>query len=221
MNINKLMIRSSFYPGSGFLSHYSDDQIKNEPMLFSADYNYAMENGGPITKQFIMQLPPEIAGKPDFIFDSRSHMLMEGWYPCIPGWHLDDVPRTRKDGQPDHVYPEYKSKHAMALVGDASVTSFLQGNFVLEDILDGDGRTIYKVWDEAINKALETVPSLEKAAPTNQIIFFDCETFHRGNPATKSGWRWFGRASWNTKREVKNEIRNQVQVYMPCINQGW
>jgi hypothetical protein len=198
----------------------TEKEVKDEPMLFSADFDYAWKKGGEITREFLLKLPDYITKRKDFIFDSRVHMLMPGWYPCIPGWHLDDVPRTRVDGQPDHENPEYQSEHAMALVGDASVTSFFSGNLELEDVSVGEG-TIYKVWDEKIENILVDNPYYEVKAPTNQIIFFDCHSFHKGNPATKNGWRWFGRASWNTKREVKNEIRHQVQVYMPVPNQGW
>ena len=30
---------------------------------------------------------------PDFTWDVKVHMLMPRQYPCIPGWHVDNVPR--------------------------------------------------------------------------------------------------------------------------------
>lgn len=67
--------------------------IKNEKMFFNSDLVFAYENGGPITKSFIDNLPEE--WKTNSVFDSRVHMLMPGWYPAIPGWHHDDVPRPK------------------------------------------------------------------------------------------------------------------------------
>lgn len=48
------------------------------------------------------------------------------------------------------------------------------------------------------------------------------EDYHRAIPATGSGWRFFLRASVNTlTRGPLNEIRNQVQVYLPSEHLGW
>jgi hypothetical protein len=199
---------------------FTDDEIKNEPMFFSSDAHFPRGIWGPITREFLARIHPDIITRPDFIFDSRSHMLMPGMFPCIPGWHVDDVPRTRPDGQPDHANPEYRSEHIMCLIGDCSVTSFLSGTIELEDVPIGGG-TVYKAWDEEINKRLITYPEAEVSCPVGVPVHFNCQSFHRGNPATKNGWRWFGRVSWNTNRKPKNEIRKQVQVYMPVVNQGW
>jgi hypothetical protein len=87
------------------LPTFSIEMIKNEPMFFSADSDFVKEHGGPITRRFLASMPSDWIAARDLIWDSRSHMLMPGWYPCIPGWHLDDIPRTRPDGQPDHVNP--------------------------------------------------------------------------------------------------------------------
>jgi len=35
----------------------------------------------------------------DYIIDVKVHMLMPGQYPCIPGWHLDMVPRDKDNNQ--------------------------------------------------------------------------------------------------------------------------
>lgn len=108
-----------------FDKEYSIETVKNEPMFFSSDVNYAYENGGPITKRFLDLLPYRFNTG---VFDSRVHMLMPGWVPCIPGWHHDDVPRTRSDGQPDYENMAYKSEHVMGLVnGDLAPTQFAVG----------------------------------------------------------------------------------------------
>lgn len=64
------------------------------------------------------------------------------------------------------------------------------------------------------------VLSVQSAGP-NDLIYFDWQAFHTGSQSIGSGWRWFGRISINTDRKVANEIRRQVQVYIPRTNQGW
>ncbi len=146
-------------------------------------------------------------------------MLMPGWFPCIPGWHLDDVPRTLPDGQPDHFTPAYESDHMMAIWGSASVTSFAVGQIRLTEPAPGD--PIYSVWHAQIERAIQTGELREVLVPTESLVNFTWQSFHRGNPATKNGWRFFIRASRRTKREHRNEVRTQVQVYLPAVNAGW
>lgn len=211
------MLSFKSYPHHvNWLNAFSQEQVKAEPMLFSADWEFAEKHGGPITRQFLEVL--DAKGWRGAIFDSRTHMLMSGWYPCIPGWHLDDVPRTRKDGQPDHANPRYKAEHVMAVVGDASLTEFINNRVELEDVPEGKG-VVYGVWNEQLRRCLH--PNDIRVARDREVIAFDWQTFHRGVPAIKSGWRFFIRASRNTERKFTNEIRSQVQVYLPAPEAGW
>lgn len=213
------------YVGNGKPADFDQTTVKNEPMLFSADADFAWKHAGPITDWFLACIMPVCAkagvAQRDVIIDTRVHMLMPGWFPCIPGWHLDDVPRTRPDGQPDHKNPAYRAQHFMALIGDASLTEFAIGTIRLNDVPVGSGRVIYGEWNDAIDKMLAAGDITTHSAKPGHIISFGDQDFHRGTPAAKSGWRWFGRASINTHRKATNEIRNQVQVYMPVPNAGW
>lgn len=197
---------------------YGESLVKNEPMLFSASKDFARKNGGPITRAFL-----DTGMVPDgSVIDSRVHMLMPGWYPCIPGWHLDDIPRTREDGQPDHSHPAYRSSNIMAIVGDASVTEFIEGELDLTDIGLREG-AVYGQWNARINQMLSQpncTLAVRQVAP-GKVIQFGFGAFHRGVPATKPGWRFFIRANYNTAREAKNEIRRQTQVYLPVPEAGW
>lgn len=209
---------SYFQYGPRFdLYKFTEAQIKAEPMLFSADMKFASYYGGPITRAFLEALPPDVRTYP-MIVDSRVHMLMPGWYPCIPGWHHDDVPRGT-DGQPNYNSPEYLAKHAFAIFGDASVTSLASGRVVLPE--PPKGSVTYGLWHPLVEAHVKAGSLTEVPTPVNQMIHFDWQTFHKGNPATKAGWRFFIRASWNTKRKPLNEIRTQVQVYMNAENEGW
>ena len=196
---------------------FTGQAVKDEPMIFSGDYAFSWEHGGPITRAFLELLPDK-----NCVIDSRTHMLMPGWYPCIPGWHLDDVPRTRPDGQPDHLHPAYRAYNIMAIVGDASVTEFISGELDLEDIGFYEG-AVYGKWNAEINRRLaepDCKIALRKV-PESTLIYMPFGAFHRGTPATKNGWRFFIRANFNTARKPSNEIRTQVQVYLPVPEAGW
>lgn len=232
-------VNSSFVLGSKVHS-YTQAEIKAEPMLWNCDIDHAYKYGGDITKEFINNLPLDYSSGP-VIFDSRTHMLMPGWFPCIPGWHHDDVPRTRTDGQPNYSDP-MRSHHAMMLCNaDICPTEFLTIDTLFK--APPIGTTIYEEWDSQIDNMIHTSPWIKKQitqCPDNQILLFTDRTWHRGTAAVASGWRFFIRASihydsqpdsprnqlltWRRKERgdgFKNEIRTQVQVYLETLNKGW
>lgn len=157
-------------------------------------------------------------------------MLMPGWYPAIPGWHHDDVPRPEipvgqhfiTAGQPDYDNPRYKSEHVLGLVNaDVCPTEFAIGNCTMPKI--EDGQLIYREWHKAVEDLLAH-DMLQLVQTKDRTLYqFDWQTFHSGRQAMSHGWRWFGRVSRNTDRtiEITNEIRNQVQVYLEFPMEGW
>lgn len=204
----------------GFDAAWPESFVKNEPMFFNCDLDFAYLYGGQITRNFISALPQDWQDC-NPVLDSRVHMLMPGWYPCIPGWHHDDVPRSTPTGQPNYVNPEYHSEHLMGLVnGDICPTVFALGTV---EVSDPDiNTTIYKKWHEEVDRSL--LDDVDVAfAQSGRYIQFDWQTFHTGAAATKGGWRWFARLSRNTSRQQKitNEVRRQVQVYMDNLTEGW
>lgn len=204
-----------------------ESDVKNEPMFFNCSLEYAYDNGGPITKSFIEKIP---AGWDISVFDSRVHMLMPGWYPAIPGFHHDDVPRPEipvgqhfiTAGQPDYENPRYRSEHILGLVnGEICPTMFAIGTAIMPEVAPGE--LIYRKWDAVIKKHIEEGRLESMNAPSNRLVYFDCDTFHTGTKAVKNGWRWFGRVSRNTDRvnKITNEIRKQAQVYLEFPMEGW
>lgn len=186
--------------------------IKQEPMFFSADMDFAYTNGGPITKAFI---DGYLLDKTGWIIDSRVHMLMPGWYPCIPGWHHDDIPRSATNGQPNYDNPEYKAVHRMCVIGKSAMPEFLNQIVALDKV---ENDVVYKVWNDQINN----IPGLRtQTLQSGDVVEFGEQDFHRGLPATQDCWRFFIRASRNTTRQFHNEIRKQVQVYMSELEAGW
>lgn len=226
-------IDSRFTIGSA-LPCFSEDKIKNEPMFWSATPRYAWENGGPITRAFLAAIfnitlsdyAPWVLRKADnYCFDSRVHMLMPGWFPCIPGWHHDDVPRSRGDGQPNYQNPEFHSKHIFALVnGDICPTEFAVGKTSMPHIPKGLG-PVYKFWHNVVEQDIKEGTLERITPPSNHLIHFDWQSFHQGTKAVERGWRWFGRLTWDAGYEKgrphHNEIRKQVQVYLDNPMEGW
>jgi hypothetical protein len=200
-------------------SQFSQDDIKNEPMFFNCDIEFAYRNGGQITRDFIHHLPADwITCNP--VIDSRVHMLMKDWYPCIPGWHHDDVPRSTPTGQPNYCTPEYRAEHLMGLVnGDICPTLFIKDTVIVTD--PDINKTVYEEWDKEIRSKL--LPYKTYEADSGMYLQFDGDTFHTGQAAKQTGWRWFMRLSRNTDRQkhITNEIRRQVQVYLANPVAGW
>lgn len=203
-------------------------EVKNEPMLFNCDLQGAFSNGGPLTHEFIFRLPDEWRDVP-IVIDSRVHMLMPRWYPCVPGWHHDDVPRTRSDGQPNYGPGQFRSEHIMALVnGGACPTVFALGSaeFIEPDL----GQVVYEHFHRQVEGLIRDARLREESAPSNRLIRFDDRTWHRGSAAVANGWRFFIRASRYYSPDGTpvprgnprtNEVRRQVQVYMDNVNLGW
>lgn len=202
------------------MPRFNESDVKNEPMLFSCDRATAIALGSRITHSFIESLPESWLEAMDLIVDTRVHMLMPGWFPCIPGWHHDDVPRTRTDGQPNYRTPEYTAKHAMALVGgDICPTEFALGKASFNE--PQSGRVIYRDWHPVVDGMIRDGTLTKFICPSNKMVFFDWHSWHQGSRAVAGGWRWFGRATINTHRKPSNEMRRQVQVYLENPMDGW
>lgn len=207
---------------------FPDEVVKNEPMLFNCDMAAASRQGGVITKAFLGLLPLDWHDCP-VVVDTRVHMLMPGWYPCIPGWHHDDVPRTRPDGQPSYEHGQDRSWHVMALVNARlAPTTFALGKSRFPH--PPHGITTYELWHGAVELKLRQGELKQWQLRTGNLVLFDDRCWHRGSEAVGTGWRWFGRVSRYfdaAGREIARrnprtcEVRRQVQVYLPAVNAGW
>lgn len=211
-------------------SHYlrQTEHVKNEPMLWNCDGEHAWTLGGPITKQWLSQMP-EGWQRDDgpVVVDTRVHMLMPGWMPCIPGWHHDDVIRDTPNGQPNYFSPT-RSEHLMTLLNsDVSATEFAVGS--AQFVIPADDQIMYQVWHPEVDALLLKGTLSSVTVPDSALVSFNDRAWHRGTPAVKGGWRWFGRISRYQRDGVRidrgnprtNETRNQVQVYLPEPNKGW
>ena len=199
-----------------------NEDIKSEPMFFNCDLKYALDKGGKITKNFLNALPDDWKNNP-LVFDSRVHMLMTGWYPGIPGYHHDDVPRSDMlSGQPDYDNPKYRSEHILGLINaEVCPTKFVVGECKMSCVPDGE--LIYRAWHSEIETLIEQNKVSVITLADKKLYYFNCDAFHACSKAVSNGWRWFGRVSRNTDRvnEVTNEIRVNAQVYLEFPTEGW
>lgn len=206
---------------------WSQDDIKNEPMFFKSHISFVRENCGPVTRSFLDSAPP---GWDDCIIDSRSHMLMNGWYPAIPGFHHDDVPRPPIPGgqhfltapQPDYDTTRYYSEHIVGLLNaEVCPTQFAVGKCVMPEIAEGG--LIYREWHKEVIRLLGSGELESVMAASGKMYQFNWQTFHQCTKAVGSGWRWFIRLTRNsdTVKSPMNEIRKQVQVYLEFPMEGW
>lgn len=220
---------STFHVLAPFATDVSTSALKDEPMFFNSDLTFAYAKGGSATRAFIDAMPDEWRDAPA-VFDSRVHMLMPGWFPAIPGFHHDDVPRPPipvgqhfgTAGQPDYDTPRYHSDHIMGLInGDIAPTEFAIGLCEMPEVPDGE--VIYRRWHIEVERLIGARKMFRVSAPDRKLLQFDCHAFHQGTRTVGNGWRWFGRVSRNTERTatVTNEIRRQVQVYLEYPMEGW
>ena len=204
---------------------YRSLEIEQEPMFVQATWDFAYDNGSKITHAFlkeIAKLRPLSSFKfENLVIDSRTHMLKPGWYPCIPGWHHDDVPRPQPLARPDYENPWYHSKHIMMVIDSSesptgSLTEFIQSRTDVPWPLD-ERASLYGVWDAHLSKQEPEIYTVDSGV----LVYFDMNSFHRGVPARKDGWRFFIRASWDTGLTPQNKIRKNANVYVPWATAGW
>jgi hypothetical protein len=193
----------------GDLHQLSDDVIKNEPMLDAASRAFVLKYGGPVVKNFLKALPEDWIDTP-IIVDTRVQYLKPGMYPKVPGWHLTDVPRTSKYGQPEVLEPRYKSEHVICVTGATSFPEFLVQEVNIE--LPPYSINIYDSFDEQLNSLDDKRVQI---AMDGRIYRYDWNTVCRSVPANASGWRLYLHASRYTERDIINNTKKQVQVYLP------
>lgn len=195
------------------MSEYREQTIINEPMFFQASPEYAYHYGGTMTKEFIDEC--DIRFSDEYVVDSRVHMLKPGWYPCIPGWHLDGI--RRPDGQPDFVNIPKNDNHLLSVIGPTSMTEFLNRRVKLHR---PDPENVYQSFTRQINLQISSNVAEPVSYPSGSIIEFGPTDFHRGVAADEHGWRFFIRASKDGSVPLNNQ-RTQVQVYLDEKDKGW
>jgi hypothetical protein len=213
------------YRGPVVPPSWETEDYANETMLFSADVGFARKNGGPMTQYALAALEKhyriseEATKAPDLygVIDTRVHMLMPGMIPAIGGWHCDGVPRPGGDyaDQPNPRMFDHRVAHYTITTSqsETSKTAFLAEPL---DVYLPPGA---RVWT-ALHKAIAEKPRKVVQADHGWVARFDLGTPHKASVTTTAGWRFFFRYSlYNSV--PRNQIRRQVQVYIPHEGHGW
>lgn len=209
----------------GVMENINGVPVEPEPMLFAADIGFCDEFGGDLTRAFVKALPADWQHDLGLIIDSRVHMLKPGWFPAIPGWHLDEVPRDSVNGQPDLglIDPETQTEHIAAIVdtGSLAFTEFLIDRpdvFLPPRCPEDHSLSLWQLHDAIIESAsCKTVVSVGNG----ELFKFGFSNYHRAVAAKADGWRFFIRATRKSRRKTENKIRRQTQVYLSDERRGW
>jgi hypothetical protein len=152
-----------------------------------------------------------------YLIDVKIHLLkIVGSYPCIPGWHCDEVYRKNNELDWFMTNPDRHFYLCLFDYGTGSLTEFC--DYEISD--DYNKFKQHKDINEYIknNKSINII----KTQP-NVIYKFNVNDPHRGIESTGSGWRYFFRATVLSDLTPRNEIREQSQVYVPLerLEDGW
>jgi hypothetical protein len=152
-------------------------------------------------------------------------MLKPGWYPAIPGWHLDAIPRDANN-VPDLDHPQCRlMKHWLYTLdsGTGALTAVCNAEAsIMKTFKPAEGETLWGRHSAVIAKAIKNRSVRQTLLASDDLTCIPHDCYHTSTAATGSGWRFFFRASENTLHSgPHNEIRKQVQVYVPTADSGW
>ncbi|ANA86572.1 hypothetical protein PBI_CLUBL_74 [Gordonia phage ClubL] len=203
--------------------YISDDQIEGTPNLRRAGLSDAILFGGPAVRDLLERSP--IVGDREYVFvDTKVTMLMPGWYPAIPGWHTDGVPRGEKGDPSDYGNPslpkqltQRSPRFHTIVAGVPCLTEFLLGYYELEIEHDEDS----KMYGEMTN--LVSKMAYHGRVPQPQVwSSWDWWQIHRATESRHRGWRLLIRITESdlVRPSTRDFIRTQNQVYVP-LDSSW
>lgn len=207
----------------------SQDDIKNTQGLWNASFDDAFRFGGDVTRAALQAM--NIRGdKKHIVVDVKTHMLMPGMIPAIPGWHTDGVPRGGKSLSPasgsPHIHMQIGSdspRYHLLVVGGDCPTKFIASrniNLVTENLPNlyaGISSQVCAMDDKGF---LDTYD-----APDGQVVEWDWWELHTAQQARAPGWRFLIRVTETDylapQSDLRLVLRNQQQVYLPTEKFGW
>lgn len=215
---------------------FSERDIKNTNSLFRADYETAVRLGGDITRAALSVMNLSSNYK-HIVVDTKTHMLMPGMFPAIPGWHTDGVPRdvnlspsgSASSGQGTpliHLQEAQRSpKYHLMVLGNSCNTLFLKNREINLNLGVDTGRDLYKNMTQEI-KAMINRSELETAEIETGFVYeWDWWEIHTAQAAKQRGWRYLIRVTETDYIEPSSDLnvvmRNQQQVYVDVNAFGW
>lgn len=213
------------------VTEVTEDQIESTPTLRRASLENAVLFGGPLVRRALQSAP--LKGDRDYVLvDTKVTMLMKGWFPAIPGWHTDGVPRGDSQNPADSGPPSmiaqshqdnsgYAPRFHTLIVGVPCLTKFMMGGVTL-DLEHGEDSQLYTEMTEAVEELqagqyLQPVVYPEAGAWAS----WDWWNIHTATESQHRGWRLLVRVTESNVPPVAGDfIRTQSQVYVP-LNFGW
>lgn len=207
----------------------SQDDIKNTQGLWNASFDDAFRFGGDVTRAALQAM--NIRGdKKHIVVDVKTHMLMPGMIPAIPGWHTDGVPRGGKTLSPasgaPHIHMQIGAdspRYHLLVVGGNCPTKFIASrniNLVTENLPNLYAGISSQVCEMDNKGLLDTYD-----APDGQVVEWDWWELHTAQQARSPGWRYLIRVTetdyLEPQKDLRLVLRNQQQVYLPTEKFGW
>ncbi|MGX4995842.1 hypothetical protein [Enterobacter hormaechei] len=207
----------------------SQDDIKNTQGLWNASFDDAFRFGGDVTRAALQAM--NLRGDKKYIVvDVKTHMLMPGMIPAIPGWHTDGVPRGGKSLSPaegaPHIHMQEGTespRYHLLVVGGDCPTKFIASrniNLVTENLPNLYAGISSQVCEMDNKGLLDTYD-----APDGQVVEWDWWELHTAQQARAPGWRYLIRVTetdyLEPQKDLRLVLRNQQQVYLPTEKFGW
>ena len=208
----------------------SQDVIKNTQALWNASLEDALRYGGDLTKSALGAMNLKF-DKKHIIIDTKVHMLMPGFYPAIPGWHTDGVPRGKERHPQAKAAPNIFAQDHMSdtrfhllVTGEGCLTDFLYTKDVWLDVPNEPDTKLYKMIDDQVKSLLEQNELSKFSVPSCTAVEFDWNEIHTGVAASKHEWRFLIRVTETDHqepcRDLRKVLKTQQQVYVEQ-NFGW
>lgn len=207
----------------------SQDDIKNTQGLWNASFDDAFRFGGDVTRAALQAM--NLRGdKKHIVVDVKTHMLMPGMIPAIPGWHTDGVPRGGKTLSPasgaPHIHMQIGAdspRYHLLVVGGDCPTKFIASrniNLITENLPNLYAGISSQVCEMDNRGLLDTYD-----APDGQVVEWDWWELHTAQQARAPGWRYLIRVTetdyLEPQKDLRLVLRNQQQVYLPTEKFGW
>ena len=137
-----MKFNETFTPGE-LIGDANQETIRQMIPIYRADMVFAYKHSNEPLRKFLDGAP--IRGLKHISVDVKLHMLKDGWFPGIPGWHLDDFYRPNK-AQPEIAgIPNNLCYHHMVVFGDSSLTEVVAKPIELP--LPPEGEKVYRFYN--------------------------------------------------------------------------
>lgn len=207
----------------------STDTLKNTPQLWNASLDDALRYGGDLTKAAIGSMNLKFDRK-YIVVDTKIHMLMPKFYPAIPNWHTDGVPRGKELKPEVKDYPNIleqqnmtTSRYHLLVTGEGCLTQFINKPLMLDCYEGSENYNLYEDIGSQLKKYNKEDLDIV-TVPACTSVEWDWWNIHRGVQATKHEWRYLIRVTetdhLQPQTDLRQILRTQIQVYVP-ESFGW